>query len=111
MPRTNATSSAGIASPQPVVPGSAQTRAAAATVTRNEMPVLVTTSSIVMYLTSLRAYGDGAVYGEAYGSVWGGGPWAAGAPPPQPGVPWPFTARAKPRPKAGLLLGIVISSR
>src|SRR3978361_2393093 len=70
-PRTKPTRTAGIGKPQPVVPGSAHTAAAARTVTRNEMPVLVTTSSIVMYLTALRAYGDGA----EYGSVWVGAPY------------------------------------
>ena len=47
-PSTRPTRIAGSARPQPVVPGSAQTAAAASTVTRNVMPVLVTTSSIVM---------------------------------------------------------------
>jgi hypothetical protein len=47
-PSTKATSTAGSARPQPVWPGIAQTSAAARTVTRNETPVLVTTSSIVM---------------------------------------------------------------
>src|SRR3954451_3119571 len=69
-PRPRPTKTAGIANPQPLIPGRAQMPAAARTVTRNEMPVLVTTSSIVMYLTVDRAYGDGA----AYGSAWAGGP-------------------------------------
>src|SRR5947209_19644627 len=64
------TKTAGSARPQPVVPGRAQVPAAKSTVTRNERPVLVTTSSIVMYLVADRAYGDGA----AYGSVGAGAP-------------------------------------
>jgi hypothetical protein len=47
-PSTRPISSAGSARPHPVEPGSAQTAAAARTVTMNVMPVLVTTSSIVM---------------------------------------------------------------
>src|SRR3954462_5672942 len=102
---------AGMARPQPVVPGSAQTPAAASTVTMNVMPVLVTTSSIVMYRVVVAAYGDGA----AYGSAWVGAPYWPGAPYGWAGVAqgmacWPFPEPLK-RLKAGLLLGIVISSR
>ena len=74
------------------------------------MPVLVTTSSIVMYRVVVAAYG----YGAAYGSYWVGAPYWPGAPYcgwGHPGAVWPLTERAKPRPKAGLLLGIDISSR
>jgi hypothetical protein len=43
-----------------MVPGSAHTPAAVRTVTRKVTPVLVTTSSIVMYCVLVAAYGDGA---------------------------------------------------
>ena len=70
-PRIRPTNTAGRARPQPVVPGRAQTPAAASTVTMKVRPVLVTTSSIVMYRVVVAAYGDGA----AYGSYWVGAPY------------------------------------
>src|SRR4051812_14195467 len=103
---------AGMARPQPVVPGSAQTPAAASTVTMKVTPVFVTTSSIVMYRVVVAAYGDGA----AYGSYWVGAPYWPGAPYGWAGVAhgagcWrPFPSGPN-RLKAGLLLGIVISLR
>src|SRR4051812_21192416 len=75
-------------------------------------PVLVTTSSIVMYRVVVAAYGDGA----AYGSYWVGAPDWPGAPYGWAGVAhgagcWrPFPSGPN-RLKAGLLLGIVISLR
>src|SRR5215204_4677265 len=97
-------STAGRARPAPEKPGRAHVSAAVTTMTRNETPVLLTTSSIVMYCVVDGAYGDGAAYGSWVGAPYCGAPW--------PGYCCrPVAAFAKPRPNTGLLLGIVISSR
>src|SRR3954462_11565858 len=101
-PSTKATSTAGRAKPQAACPGSAHTAAAARAVTRKEMPVLVTTSSIVRYRVVVAAYGDGA----EKGAHWAGAPYCGWGCAPQPAYCWPLPAAPKPRLKAGLLLGI-----